>query len=124
MSDWKYVMFEANGQMVPVIFPNTLIHQDMADGAGHAIRHHVIRAKPGNWSSKLVSAGFVANLAVLSAYGKSESLDNLKSGKDDTQIINEMPYCHGLLDGMPVEAMYLMGVIESLMSRVREITNA
>src|SRR6185436_3094189 len=123
MADWKYIMFEANGQLTPVIFPGELIHADVAKAMGYIVRQQVIRAKPNNWSSKLVSAGFISGLAVTCVHGKSESLDDLPSVDTDASIINLMPYEAGRESQMAnIEPMLLIKIIEHLMARIKETT--
>ncbi len=122
MADWKYIMFEANGAQVPIIFPGHLIHADVAKAIGYAVREHVIRAQPNNWSSKLVSAGFVSGLAATGVHGKSESLDNLASVETDASTINLMPYEAGQPSMMPnIEQMLLLKLIEHLMDRIKQL---
>lgn len=124
MSDWKYIMFEANGALVPVIFPNRVIHKQMERGAGHAIREMVIAEKPNNWSSKVLSAGFVSGLAVTGVHGMSESMGNIKSIETDASIMNRMPYEHGAdsILGPGIESMLLLKTIEHLMDRIKELS--
>lgn len=110
MSEWKYIMFEANGQQVPVIFPGQLIHSDMQVGAGHAIRTYVVNLQPNNWSSSVLSAGFISGLIVTGTYGKSESMGNVRSREEDRRIINEWPYAHGRDDGISCESMILKAI--------------
>ena len=97
-------MWEANGALVPIIFPNVLTHSEVARSAGMAVRQHVIAANRDNWSSKVISAGFLTNLITTGVHGKSESLD-IASSELDRQIINEWPYANGRIDGLPVEHM-------------------
>lgn len=104
MADWKYVMWEANGAMVPILFPNTLIHAEVARYAGGAVRQHVIATRPNNWSSSVVSAGFVSSLLVTGVHGESETL-GIKSREEDRGFINTWPYTHGMEDVMGMEPM-------------------
>lgn len=113
--DWKYIMFEANGSKLPVIFPPSVIHSTMAEGIQHSIRRHVIDEAPGRWSSKPISAGFISTLLVTGVHGDSETL-NLKSVEDDRRIINEWPYCAGRDDGIPCE----VHIIEAVRRSFRE----
>lgn len=109
--DWKYIMFEANGAKVPVIFPPSIIHSSMAEGIQHAVRRSVIEERPHNWSSKPVSAGFIGGLIATSTYGDSESLNGLAAQDGDRAVINTWPYAHGRDDGIPVsEAMIFEAV--------------
>ena len=85
----KYIMFEHKVKdtattMIPVIFPNTLIHKDVAEAITE------FHKKKYNADIKAVSAGEY-NAQTGFAFGKSESL-GLSSGKDDTQVINIIDY--------------------------------
>lgn len=111
--DWKYIMFEANGAKLPVIFPPSVIHSTMAEGIQHSIRRHVIDEAPGRWSSKPVSAGFISGLIATGTHGESETL-GLKAVEDDRRIINEWPYCFGRDDGIPCEAQIIEAVRRNL----------
>lgn len=77
MSDTKYIVWDDGLNEVPIIFPSTVTHKDMA------------RPFRGN----IVSAGFVmfgveAGLPIAYAYGKSESL-NIDSRKEDSILITK-----------------------------------
>lgn len=114
MADWKYVVFQANDQKLPIIFPNDLIHKDVADAVHRAIRQHVIQAQPDNWISKPVSAGFLSGMVVTGVHGRSESMD-LRRDEHDRALINTFPYCFGRQDGMPVaESLVIEAVKRNL----------
>ena len=104
MADWKYVMWEANGAKVPIIFPGTLIHSEVVRFAGRAVRDYVIAAQPNNWSSKVISAGHVSSLLVMGVYGRSDTL-KLSCADGDRAIINTWPYCGGREDVLNIESM-------------------
>lgn len=89
----KYVMFEHDlegvTQKIPIIFPDRLVHADVAERMRHLLRRvHKIDAKP-------VSAGFV-NLGLISCYGESETL-GLSARNEDGAIIETMDYLHGIV---------------------------
>lgn len=104
MADWKYIMWEANGAKVPVLFPNVLIHSDVADMMSVVIRDHVITSQRSNWSSQVISAGFISQLLVTGVHGKSETLE-LGSDEGDRSIINTWPYTNGQEDLMGIEPL-------------------
>lgn len=97
MAKLKYVMFECNGNMLPVLFPELLVHRDVAFGVEKAVAQS--RYNPLMIGS--ISAGFVTvrlegnqgvanneTLLVATAYGESESL-GLKSEPEDSEIITK-----------------------------------
>lgn len=114
MSDWKYIMWEANGAKIPVIFPNALIHSDVADGMSRVIRQHVIAEGRNDWSSKVLSAGFVSGMIVTGVHGESESMGGMKSIEDDRAVINTWPYTQGREDLLGVEATVIEAVRRNL----------
>lgn len=115
MADWKYVMFEANGAAVPIIFPNLVVHAHIAEGVAHAVRRGVIEAKPNAWSSKPISAGFLNTMIVTGVHGDSESLRGLKSREEDRSIINCWPYAHGMDTVIPnLEQLMFQAVVKGL----------
>jgi len=90
----KYIMLELSlGDLrynVPVIFPDTLVHEDMGKAVVHAANRSVPKA-----DVKMVSAGFVSNCSGVTCYGRSESLD-LDSRPEDGKIISTYDYTHGV----------------------------
>ena len=121
MSEWKYVMFEANGKFIPILFPGQLVHEKVARQMGYALREHVITERPDSWSS-LHSAGFVSGLAITGVNGKSESLNNLSSRDADTSIINLMPYSHGVYPfDNHIEKLLLLKLTEQLIDRIQQL---
>lgn len=114
MADWKYIMWEANGYKVPVIFPNVLIHADVAQYMGHVIREHVVREQRGNWSSKVESAGFLSGMIVTGVHGESESMGGVKSVESDRTVINTWPYAYGRDDCVMSEQLIIEAVKRNL----------
>lgn len=95
----KYVMLrvrvgkgpDALSRLVPIIFPNSINHDDMAlfaagacEASGHGSAEH----------TNAVSAGFV-NLHVISTHDKSVTL-GLNSDPGDAAVINMYDYFHGI----------------------------
>lgn len=97
MSSYKYVMFEdKHGRKFPVIFPEELVHSDMAEAVMQATRRGEVGAGKRDYSCpKPVSAGFIKQLDVVTTYGASETL-NLKSHPEDANLIVGHPYTKGL----------------------------
>lgn len=117
MADWKYIAYDiAYGRRVPIIFPDIFNHVDVAR------RLNPLASNGGRQSAPVVSAGFIAGLAVTSVYGQSESLDGLKCDDLDTEVINTMPVQHGLTDAlMPgMESLILMKHVEKIMDYLRK----
>lgn len=117
MADFKYIVFqdERTGRRLPVLFPNELVHAEVADA--------LIACGLMNSASlfyRPVSAGFVM-LAVSSSHGESESL-KIKSDPEDAQRINVHTYTAGVDSGMEpmIEKMLLSKVIEQLMERITD----
>lgn len=82
----KYVMFEVKLNLttmsVPVLFPNLVVHKEVADAMAMCLRRHWRGAE-----IKPVSAGFISQLEVAKAHGKSESMGDLESRPIDADII-------------------------------------
>ncbi len=91
---WKYVMFENQiGDtkiLFPVIFPDKMVHDDVAKA--------LCSVMPG-WkfgNVRPVTAGTIEHLEVDGLGGESTTL-GLKSKKEDTHIIENYSYLHGML---------------------------
>lgn len=76
----KYVMFNTSVGKLPVIFPDVIMHSDMARAVRLALRNVSDECEP-------VSAGFI-NMSTGECYGKSESL-KLEVDVADTEFIYE-----------------------------------
>jgi hypothetical protein len=89
----KYVMLRCRigsiTKMVPIIFPNELVHQDVAEAITH-----LIGMKHG-WDAEVVGAGEVGGLDVSACSGGSETL-SVSSRKEDASVINGYDYWHGI----------------------------
>lgn len=86
----KYIMFEKPLSenivvKIPVIFPNTLVHEDVSKA---------ILSTLGMETAKPVSAGFV-NVLATKCYGESKTLE-LSANRMDFITILEYSYKHGL----------------------------
>lgn len=81
-------MFEVtSGNMkrkVPIIFPSTLVHSEVAKAL----------CKLEGLSSRIVGAGELS-IKTTGCHGESTTL-GIKSKKGDTEIINTYDYAHGL----------------------------
>ncbi|EEG5670946.1 hypothetical protein G3G77_002000 [Salmonella enterica] len=93
----KYIILRLDGKIpreVPVIFPDLLVHADVAEAMTAMIKEDSSNTNITN--VRVVSAGF-CNTAV-ECFGKSESLDIASRDIDDT-VINTWDYTFGLLLG-------------------------
>lgn len=90
----KYIMFETEGrglkQYIPIIFPNLLVHEFMADYMRVALAEHDMTCRPR-------SAGEVRFGFTVTCSGRSSTLD-LNSHPDDAAIIEHFDYMHGIGD--------------------------
>jgi hypothetical protein len=109
---WKYVIVRlGNDRELPVIFPESMVHSEMANA---------LKAYYGNEAQFLangqltddavrvihdsvvpVAAGH-CEVRVLGAQGRSETLQ-LDSRPEDTDLINGHPYTHGILGALNPE---------------------
>lgn len=79
----KYVMFKRGEHYVPIIFPETLVHADVAEW---------MRLGPGY---QVHSAGFISPLS-MKCHGRSESL-GVESDPGDTVRIRMNDYGGGFM---------------------------
>lgn len=82
---------------LPIIFPEALVHKDMADAVGRVLR----RERPDGRMREVVpvAGGFIHSMNVGSkggCNGKSESLGLASRGEQDDVLIACMDYLHGL----------------------------
>jgi hypothetical protein len=86
----KYVMLRLKkgnqSRLVPVIFPASLVHKDVATAITEALK------KTGD--CEVVSAG-ECTVDVMSAHGRSSTL-GVAARSEDTEIINGIDYFHGI----------------------------
>lgn len=89
---WKYVMLRTKvGTLeidVPVIFPDKLVHADVARAIAPLL--------PGKFEYA-VGAGQVNMLEVRSVEGRSESMGIASRGHHDAKVINTYDYTHGVV---------------------------
>lgn len=132
MADWKYIVVELGDQKLPIIFPAAITHSFMA-GAMQLVmdtfdptkdlRPKQLQRMLEDGKHKPTSAGFIAALSVVSTFGASESLGNLKSREEDASVINCMPYDNGRDTGMPnLEGILLLKTIELLMEKIKDMS--
>lgn len=88
----KYVMVEVDHgsfkQRVPVVFPNFMVHSDMAEALTE-----VLKLKHRFKKVKVVSAGD-CNVLEVKCSGRSSTL-RLPSLEGDTAIVSTYDYTHG-----------------------------
>lgn len=87
----KYIMAELDGgKKVPLVFPNFLVHKEMARVFMQALRRH------GHDYVKFVSAGELTMFgAGVECSGFSETM-GLKAVKEDAKVIEMYDYLHGV----------------------------
>lgn len=83
----KYIMFQAGDlkYKLPVIFPDTLVHEDVAEA--------LLPLLPGG--AKVISAGECTVMGQCS--GRSETLKVASRGDKDSAVVNTFNYTHGLV---------------------------
>lgn len=90
---WKYVMmkqrFDASVILFPIIFPDKLVHSDVARVMG------VVPPIPGRSKAEVDSAGTIEHLRVIGLGGESETL-GIASKLGDVGVIENYSYQHGL----------------------------
>ncbi|HAF2130143.1 TPA: hypothetical protein G9F27_004414 [Salmonella enterica] len=92
----KYIILRLEGKIpreVPVIFPNLLVHADVASAITNMIQADTDTSITG---IRVVSAGFCDT--AVGCHGRSESL-NITSRDIDDAVINTVDYTFGLLFG-------------------------
>lgn len=94
----KYIILRLEGKIpreVPVIFPNLLVHADVASAITTMIQADT-DTSTSITDIRVVSAGFCDT--AVGCYGRSESL-NITSRDIDDAVINTVDYTFGLLFG-------------------------
>lgn len=80
MSEAKYIIIEIDGNPVPIVFPNHIIHADMARAARNL----------GPWG-KVSGAGFcLVDDSGYSCYGESTSLNIKSNYTTDNVLLNKL----------------------------------
>lgn len=78
----KYIMIrDEHGRRLPIIFPDCLVHADVAK-----VMDHVMFRSTGSIHNEVLSAGFVDLGTQVTVHGRSESME-LDSNYDDTAYI-------------------------------------
>lgn len=91
----KYIILydEIRDQHIPLIFPDMLVHADVAKSITRALPNPTYPVAAGE-----ISVGILG----YECHGFSETL-KLQSRPQDASIINSMDYCHGLMhDPTPI----------------------
>lgn len=96
MSEFKYIVLRRKGETLsydfPIIFPDKLVHADVAKMLIQMMDWN--DRNPG--ATTVVSAGQI-NLDNLACFGESETLEIKSRGDDDTILIKNFPYMHGIV---------------------------
>lgn len=88
---WKYVVLSDGMFELPIIFPDALIHADVAE----VLKPKMPAAEKGRkW--EVVSAGTIEMISATGVGGNSKTL-NMKSRPDDAALILSYPYLHGII---------------------------
>lgn len=82
---WKYVVIRTEHIDIPVIFPDTLVHKDVAE------RIRSIKALRDIGTTEILSAGDL-NLMIGSVGGKSETLGLESRGEEDQRLMDSFAY--------------------------------
>jgi hypothetical protein len=94
--EFKYVMYRVDNQLVPIIFPEHMVHSLVFEAIR---RYYAMEADDLALKEcrrpELVSAGKVAFIACAGCYDKSESLGIGSRGDLDANVIELYNYFHG-----------------------------
>lgn len=93
----KYIVFsveldEGHTKEIPIIFPNDLVHEDVAKSFKRVLFRNF-----EDQEISVISAGFINVGLVLSCHGRSETLGIASRGAADETLINRYDYMHGLV---------------------------
>ena len=90
---YSYIVFEVNTQglkrELPVIFPDIIVHADMAKAVAKACSEYFRSIKP-------VAAGQLDFDGGVECSGKSTTMKLASRGDKDRTLIVTMPYFHGV----------------------------
>lgn len=94
---WKYIVFEIETPSrikmeLPVIFPDKLVHADVAEAL-----HRVLRKTFHHAMSKPLSAGAISMVRIpFGTEGESKTLKLKSRTEDDDVLIESFEYSHGI----------------------------
>ena len=101
MAEFKYVVIRVNDTYdYPIIFPDKICHDTMADMARHAIVTDIQNAGGKNWKTEVVSAGRIKFDGVRFTAHGSETLSikpDDKQAVEDRDMIDNYEYSHGIV---------------------------
>lgn len=93
----KYITFQVSKHLaIPVIFPATLVHDDVAQALLPLLKRQFLKAK-------VRSAGEVSSLDLQMTSGRSDTLD-IDSNPDDGPLLWMYDYNHGYVEAPDGEA--------------------
>lgn len=108
MADWKYIMLQVGDVKVPILFPGTMAHSDMAD---------VMARYPFDAPAHVVSAGGIPALQVIAVEGGSTTL-RISVDPEDAGVINTYPYNHGREATIPMDDMIGLRFCQLMMEKL------
>jgi hypothetical protein len=97
---WKYVMLESQvgdlKVLFPIIFPDKLVHDRVVQQLRTIVPGYKVGLAQFD-GVRVVSAGSIEYLDVHGLGGKSETLDLVSRPDEDTNVIENYSYLHGLV---------------------------
>lgn len=92
----KYIMLEMQigedlYRLVPIIFPNTLVHSEVAEA-------FISSLEKDKFVAQVVSAGECTTLVSVNMDSYSVSLGGVVPNEGDESVINTVDYFHGISD--------------------------
>lgn len=89
---WKYVMLKSGNFVFPVIFPDKLVHSDVAQ----VMKCAVHQCLPNEDVAQVISAGSIDHVELVNLGGESMSLNVRSRGEVDKHAIELYSYVHGI----------------------------
>jgi hypothetical protein len=90
---WKYVVLSNGTFEFPIIFPDKMVHADVAKYMKHYLNHDFV-TNDNYWG--VVSAGMIDDILPENVHGMSGTL-NVSSRPQDKPMIETYAYLHGIV---------------------------
>lgn len=101
MAEFKYVVIRVNDTYdYPIIFPDKICHDTMADSARMAITIDLQQSGSKHWKTEVISAGRISFHGVQHMSHGSETLSiksDDKQAVEDRDMIDNYKYSHGIV---------------------------